>query len=87
MTHLAEENASRDDNAVCIVGGSDCNSDGFGKIISIIKAVPEIYSKNCDIIIRGGITATDIPPTAYMTITAEEYYIYDTSPEALAEKE
>ena len=85
MTHSTEIKVS--DNAVCIVGGSDCNSDGFGKIISIIKTVPEIYSENCDIIIRGGITATDIPPTAYMTINAEGCYVYDTSPEALAERD
>ena len=83
MTHLVEatniNDASRNNDAIVIVGGSECNSAGFSKIFSLINDFEDWYPKNADVTIRRGITCLDIPSNAYMVISKDPFYDGDPS--------
>ena len=83
MTHLVEatniNDASRNNDAIVIVGGSECNSAGFSKIFSLINDFEDLFPKNADVTIRRGITCLDIPSNAYMVISKDPFYDGDPS--------
>ena len=83
MTHLVEatniNDASRNNDAIVIVGGSECNSAGFSKIFSLINDFEDLFPKNADVTIRRGIACLDIPSNAYMVINKDPFYDGDPS--------
>ena len=72
MTHSNVIQVS--DDAVVIIGGSECNGEGFGKIIAMINSLDDIYPKHSEIIIRRDVICVDIPSNAYMIMNGEAVY-------------